>query len=145
MKGIIGGLNVIQGDYNNDGWMDFMVLRGAWLINLNLPNSLFRNNGDGTFTDVTIEAGVLSFHPTQAGVFCDFNNDGFLDLFIGNESTKNPHPNELYLNDTKGKFINVLKGSGVEQLVFFCKGITAGDINNDGWTDVYLTRMGGNG
>ena len=144
LKGIIGGLNVIQGDYNNDGWMDFMVLRGAWLINLNLPNSLFRNNGDGTFTDVTIEAGVLSFHPTQAGVFCDFNNDGFLDLFIGNESTKNPHPNELYLNDTKGKFINVLKGSGVEQLVFFCKGITAGDINNDGWTDVYLTRMGGN-
>lgn len=143
LKGIIGGLNVIQGDYNNDGWMDFMVLRGAWLTNLNLPNSLFRNNGDGTFSDVTIEASLLSFHPTQAGVFCDFNNDGFLDLFIGNESTKNPHPNELYLNDTKGKFTNALAGSGVEDLVFFCKGIIAGDINNDGWTDVYMTRMGG--
>ncbi|MGN6530568.1 MAG: FG-GAP repeat domain-containing protein, partial [Ginsengibacter sp.] len=45
------------------------------------------NNGDGTFTDVTKEAGLLSFHPTQTATWADFNNDGWLDVFIGNETS----------------------------------------------------------
>ncbi len=49
------------------------------------PNSLLQNNGDGTFTDVTNKAGLLSFYPTQTATWADFNNDGWLDVFIGNE------------------------------------------------------------
>ena len=65
LSAIKGGLNIIQADYNNDGYLDILVLRGAWLGEFGKqPNSLLRNNGDGTFTDVTIESGLLSFHPT---------------------------------------------------------------------------------
>ncbi len=69
---IKGGLNIIQADYNNDGYTDIFVLRGAWLGEFGKqPNSLLRNNGDGTFTDVTAESGILSFHPTQTAVWAD--------------------------------------------------------------------------
>src|SRR2546422_11620328 len=62
--GVTGGLNIMQTDYNNDGWPDIYIVRGAWLGELGLlPDSLLRNNGDGTFADVTEEAGLLSFDP----------------------------------------------------------------------------------
>src|SRR5206468_1112249 len=66
LMGEWGGLNMVQADYNNDGFIDVLVLRGAWFEKQgHHPKSLLRNNGDGTFTDVTEEAGLLSFHPTQ--------------------------------------------------------------------------------
>ena len=76
-----GGLNVQQTDYNNDGKPDIFVLRGGWQRNGfgDEPSSLLRNNGDGTFTDVTIPAGLEFMHPTQTAVWADFNNDGWLD------------------------------------------------------------------
>jgi hypothetical protein len=62
-------------------------LREAWLgKGGHLPLSLLRNNCDGTFEDVTEQAGLLRFHPTQTAVWFDYNNDGWLDLFVGNES-----------------------------------------------------------
>jgi hypothetical protein len=68
-----------------------------------------RNNGDGHFTDVTIETGLLSFHPTRLATWNDLKNDGWLDVFIGNESTKlegePQHPCELYINKGDGTFI----------------------------------------
>ena len=78
------------------------------------PNTLLRNNGNGTFTDVTIESGLLSFHPKQTATWADFNNDGWLDLFIGNETvtTDHPHPAELYINNQDGTFTNVAAESG---------------------------------
>ena len=51
-----------------------------------VPNSLLKNNGDGTFTDITISANIYSEHPTQTASWGDYNNDGWIDLFIGNES-----------------------------------------------------------
>jgi len=66
LKGITGGLHAIQADYNNDGYTDILILRGAWRGEFGLePNSLLKNNGNGTFTDVTTISGLLSFHPTQ--------------------------------------------------------------------------------
>jgi tetratricopeptide (TPR) repeat protein len=89
LKGITGGLNIQQTDYNNDGNIDLFVLRGAWLTKGygNQPSSLLRNNGDGTFTDVTIPSGLLYFHPTQTATWADFNNDGWLDVFVGTETS----------------------------------------------------------
>jgi FG-GAP-like repeat/ASPIC and UnbV len=142
---IKGGLNIMQADYNNDGFVDILVLRGAWLAKFgNQPNSLLRNNGDGTFTDVTIESGLLSFHPTQTATWADFNNDGWLDLFIGNEtvSPEHPNPSELYINNQDGTFTNVSGKSGCEQEGFM-KGVTSADYNNDGWPDIFISMLDG--
>jgi hypothetical protein len=142
---IKGGLNLIQADYNNDGYTDILVLRGAWLQELGKqPKTLLRNNGDGTFTDVTVESGILSFSPTQTAVWADFNNDGWLDLFIGNETTSGsyPHPAELYINNHDGTFTNVAAEAGCDQEAF-TKGVVSADYDNDGWPDIFLSNLDG--
>lgn len=95
-------------------WIFLYSTRGAWQGQAGAaagdqPNSLLRNNGDGTFTDVTIEAGLLSFNPTQTATWNDFNNDGWLDLFIGNEtvSANSVRLCEFYINNHDGTFKNV--------------------------------------
>lgn len=136
-----GGLNMIQADYDNDGDTDIFVLRGAWMAKYGRqPNSLLRNNGDGTFTDLTIKSGLYSEFPTQAGTWNDFNNDGYLDLFIGNESTSEPYPSELYLNNHDGTFTNAAKSAKCD-VVDFIKGVTAADYDNDGDIDLFLSGM----
>lgn len=144
LEGITGGLNTIHADFDNDGHADVFVLRGAWLGEAGLhPNSLLRNNGDGTFSDVTESAGLLSFHPTQTAVWADFNNDGWLDLFIGNESAgPDIHPCELYLSNRDGTFRDVAREAGVD-VTGYIKGVTAGDFDNDGYPDLYISRFGG--
>ncbi len=142
--GELGGLHMIQADYNNDGWLDFFILRGAWFnVNGRHPNSLLRNNGDGTFTDVTLESGLYSLYPTQSGVWGDFNRDGWIDLLIANES--NSHfeaPIEFFVNNQDGTFTNVAKQAGLDQLGYF-KGVTLVDYNNDLWPDVFITYLKG--
>jgi len=147
LAGFTGGLNMIQADYNNDGYMDVLVLRGAWLPGQygKQPRSLLRNNGDGTFTDVTIKSGLLSFHPTQAAVWRDFNNDGWLDLYIGNESTNpnDPQPSELYMSNGDGTFTNVAVQAHAD-VTAFVKGVTSADYNNDGRPDILISTLNGN-
>src|SRR5690606_39260954 len=97
-------------------------------------------------TDVTIEAGLLSFHPTQTAVWADFNNDGWVDLFIGNESQKeNIHPCEFYINNGDGTFSNNTISAGLtisdNQDFYYVKGVTAADFNNDGWVDIYVSNL----
>ncbi len=144
---ISGGLNMVQADYDNDGDRDILVLRGAWKGKYGEePNSLIENNGDGTFTDVTTISGLLSFHPTQTATWNDFNNDGWLDIFIGNESGMNQgditHPSELFLSNKNGTFTEIAAKSGVA-VELFVKGVTSGDYDNDGWQDIFLSTMSG--
>ena len=149
LKGIVGGLNLVQADYDNDGCIDVFVPRGAWLHDHGqFPNSLLRNNCDGTFTDVTAAAGLLSYYPTQAATWADIDNDGFLDLFVGNEidrervqwpaSAKNF---ELYLNNRNGTFTEVGAASGI-RLEGMIKAAVWGDYDNDGWPDLYVSILG---
>jgi hypothetical protein len=143
LTGLTGGLNAVHTDYNNDGFVDVLVLRGAWFDSQGkIPNSLIRNNGDGTFTDVTVEAGLLSYAPTQAAAWADFNNDGWLDLFIGNESLNgNNFPCEFYFNNGDGTFTNRINELGLGQFFAYVKGCAAGDYNNDGWIDLYISTL----
>jgi hypothetical protein len=140
-----GGLNLIQADYDNDGDLDFYVQRSAWsgtqAMGI-LPNSLITNNGDGTFTDTTISAGMYAAYPTQSAVWLDYNVDGWLDLFVGNEThtANEPHPAQLFLNNKNGTFTNVAPQLNLD-LKKYIKGVTAGDINNDGLPDLYISNI----
>jgi hypothetical protein len=148
LKGITGGLNIRQTDYNNDGFADVLILRGAWFRDQGkIPNSLLKNNGDGTFTDVTVKAGIYSKRPTQNAVWADFDLDGWLDLFIGNESIPENgsafnFPSELYHNQRDGTFKEVSATANL-QINAFVKGSTDGDINNDGKSDLYISILNG--
>ena len=144
LLGLVSGLNMIHGDYNNDGFADVLVLRGAWLrTEGHYPLSLLRNNGDFTFTDVTEEAGMLRFHPTQAAVWFDFDGDGWLDIFVGNESIgRDVNPCELFRNNGDGTFTECAAAHDVDY-VGYVKGVASGDFNNDGRPDLYLSRRDG--
>ena len=145
LVGLMDGLNIQQTDYNNDGRPDIWVLRGAWQRKAGrIPNSLLRNNGDGTFTDVTEEAGLLSFHPTQTSAWFDYDGDGWLDLFIGNESTDPDDPDrcELFHNNRDGTFTECAVASGLN-VARYVKGVACADYDNDGRPDLYLSCLDG--
>ncbi len=144
LLGLVGGLNLVQADYDNDGDVDVFVLRGAWLAD-GQPNSLLRNEGDGTFADVSEEAGVLSVHPTQTAAWGDFDNDGWLDLIVGNETemlVRPPrlHASELFRNNRDGTFTDVAEQAGVT-VMGFVKAVAWGDYDNDGRLDLYVSRF----
>ncbi|TMJ46537.1 MAG: CRTAC1 family protein [Alphaproteobacteria bacterium] len=149
IKGITGGLNMVQADYNNDGCIDVLITRGAWLHDKGQhPMSLLRNNCDGTFTDVTAAAGILNNYPTQTAVWADYNNDGLLDLFVGNEIVRDKvawpdnTPNfRLYINNGDGTFTDVGPETGID-VSGMIKGAAADDYNKDGWQDLFVSVMG---
>jgi hypothetical protein len=145
LSGLPGGLNTTHADYDNDGDRDIFILRGGWWNAFgDVPNSLLRNNGNGTFTDVTREAGLLSLYPTQNASWADYNGDGWLDIFIGNESSKRSrnNPCELYINQQDGSFKNMAKGSGLD-VIGYIKGSTAGDYDGDGDPDIFVSVYNG--
>jgi tetratricopeptide (TPR) repeat protein len=133
----LGGLNLMQTDYNNDGCKDILVLRGGW--QLPQRKSLLRNNCDGTFTGVTVESGLGKPTSTQTAAWADIDNDGFLDLFLGNEDS----PSQLFLNKRDGTFVDIAPSAGVARLAF-TKGVSAADYDNDGFTDFYVSNLGAN-
>lgn len=146
LKGLMGGLNINHADYNNDGYPDILILRGGWWYGKNgkIPCSLLKNNGDGTFSDVSFDAGLLGFHPSQTAAWGDFNNDGWLDLFIGNETQEGSmaFPCMLYMNNKNGTFTDVSKKLGLD-FIGFVKGVAWNDINNDGLQDLLISVMSG--
>ena len=163
--GIYGGLNMLQADYDNNGFPDVFILRGAWrLEDGRWPNTLLRNNGDGTFSDVTVAAGVLSFYPTQAAAWGDFDNDGWIDLFVANETGVPARgksdfeetllllfkgawalfdpgvQGHLYRNTGRGTFVDVYYDIGLGNFGWV-KGVSWGDFDNDGRLDLYISRL----
>jgi len=132
----LGGLNLIQTDYNNDGCLDIFVLRGAW----ESPQrpSLLRNNCDGTFTDVTAASGLNVPMQTQTAVWADIDNDGYLDLFVGNENG----PSHLFRNKGDGTFEDISHAAGIDRAAF-TKAVVAGDYDNDGYVDFYVSNLNG--
>jgi hypothetical protein len=131
----LGGLNLAQADYNNDGCKDVLVMRGGW--ELAQRRSLLRNNCDGTFTDVTAAAGLLQpVASSQTAVWTDIDNDGWLDLFVGNEDA----PLQLFRNRGDGTFEDIAAAAGVRRSAF-TKAVSAGDYDNDGFPDLYVSNF----
>lgn len=149
LEGLLGGLNMVQADYDNDGCIDVFIPRGAWYHDKGrLPASLLHNNCDSTFTDVTARAGVLNELPSQVAVWADFDGDGWLDLFVGNEIVRDKvrwdpqTPSfRLYLNQRDRTFADIGVKSGL-QLDGMIKGATVDDYDNDGRPDLYVSIMG---
>jgi len=142
ITGLFGGLNMIQGDYDGDGWMDLFVPRGGWLgAEGRHPDSLIRNNRDGTFTDRTHEAGLAGVdYPSAAGVFLDYDNDGDLDLYVGNETSPAcAAPCQLFRNEGNGTFTERAAEAGVTD-DRFAKCVVAGDYDGDGFPDIYVSN-----
>ena len=149
----LGGLNCVAADYDNDGDMDVLVLRGAWLNEEGrIRNSLLRNDlsTSGRFVDVTHAAGLATpAYPTQVAAWGDYDNDGDVDLFIGNEGTIDAppkghnYPAQLFRNNGDGTFTDIAEQAGVNDEQY-AKGVTAGDFDNDGDLDIYVSNIGPN-
>jgi len=140
LRGLVGGLNLIQADYDNDGDIDILVLRGAWFGDTGLnPNSLLQNDGHARFRDVTKSSGLdLKNYPTQTAAWADYDNDGDLDLYIGNERC----PNQLFQNNGDGTFTDKAQQAGVDDAEAFCKGVVWGDFDGDRFPDIYVSNYG---
>jgi hypothetical protein len=137
LAGQMGGLNMVHADYDNDGCLDILVLRGGWEVGQR--KSLLRNDCRGSFTDVTASAGlVVPVTATQTAVWVDIDNDGRLDLFVGNENA----PAQLFRQKADATFTDVAAAAGVDHSAF-TKGVTAADYDNDGWQDLYASNNAG--
>jgi hypothetical protein len=151
------GMGVAVGDYNGDGFADLLVTAYGRPV-------LYRNNGDGTFTDVTEKAGLLGPAWTTSAVWFDYDNDGKLDLFLCNfvrygpedrfacgdnklgkkyyciPRVFQPSPSYLYRNNGDGTFTLVSKGTDIEKSLGKALGVVATDVNNDGLMDLFVAN-----
>lgn len=122
------------GDYDNDGYLDvFICVRDS-----NIPNILYKNNGDKTFSLVNDEAGLLSDgYMSFCSVFLDYDNDGDQDIYVSNDKYANP--NLMYKNNGDGTFTEVGVQSGTAVSIDAMT-VTVEDLNYDGWLDIYVTN-----
>ena len=139
VSGQLGGLVCYQTDYNNDGLLDVYVPRGAWLPHP-VRASLLRNDGGMHFTDVTVEARLAEPLNSNAAAWADYDNDGWLDLFVACEK----QPNRLYHNRGDGTFVEVAATAGVDgRGQEFFKGCAWIDYDNDRYPDLFVDCMSG--
>jgi hypothetical protein len=153
------GMGVAAGDFDNDGRVDL------YLTKFDAPNQLLRNNGDGTFTDVSKASGTDQRSWSVSASFVDVNRDGWLDLFVGNylrygldgntrcssptgapdyctPDSYAPLPDRLYLNRGNGTFADVTVSSRVATEFGPALGVSTADFNDDRWIDIYVANDG---
>ncbi len=133
------------GDYDQDGWLDLYATVRTFTDNVNIDNKLYHNNGDGTFTDVATALGVHApGDPSCLPTFFDYDRDGDDDIYIGTDKGSDVFPpflhNKLYRNNGDGSFFNATYEANAEAFIF-CMGIAVGDLNFDGYFDMYLTNL----
>jgi hypothetical protein len=126
------------GDYNNDGYLDLFVGNQQ-----GTANYLYRNNGDGTFMKITTGNIITDGGSSVGCMWADFDNDGFLDLFVANGGGGSPGPNLLYHNNGDGTFRKITSGAVVTDRIQSFNGAW-GDYNNDGYLDLFVGDNGGN-
>ena len=153
------GMGVAAGDFNNDGWVDL------YLTKFDAPNQLLRNNGNGTFTDVSKSSGTDLRSWSVSASFVDVNRDGWLDLYVGNyirysleHSTQcfgasgaldycmpdayQPLQDRLFINRGDGTFADASVTSGIAREYGPALGVSTADFNGDGWMDIYVANGG---
>ncbi len=153
------GMGVTTGDFNNDGWVDL------YLTKFDAPNQLLRNNGNGSFTDVSKASGTDHRSWSVSATFVDIDRDGWLDLFVGNylryrlesntrcmSPTGAPDyctpgsypalPDRLFRNRRNGTFADVTTSARVAGEYGPALGVVATDVNGDGWMDIYVANDG---
>jgi hypothetical protein len=127
-------------DYDRDGWLDVFVQTN--LLNASKQpdgqrSHLFHNQGDGTFLDVTDRAGVSGERQGHSASWWDYDNDGWPDLYVANDFAG---ADQLYHNNHDGTFTNTLDAV-VPHTPFSSMGSDLGDVNNDGWIDLFVADM----
>ena len=147
---------VAMADVNGDGWLDIYVCNSGDIRGDNKQNELFINNGDGTFTEMAEAYGLADQGYSTHAVFFDYDNDGDLDVYLLNNSyqaigsfnkMQNERPrrdpvggDKLFRNDG-GKFTDVSEEAGIYgSVIGFGLGITIGDVNRDGWMDIFISN-----
>ena len=132
-----GGAAVL--DYDNDGWEDVYITGG------NIPDALFKNNGNGTFTNVFNSIGLeatTEVH-TQGVAAADVNRDGFKDLLVTNFYSIPDRiltPNQLFINNGDGTFTERTEEYGLHKFASNSTGASFGDINADGYPDLFISN-----
>lgn len=141
-------------DINNDGWLDIYVCVSG--NKGNHANQLYVNNQDGTFTEKASEYGLDDTSHSIQATFFDYNNDGFLDVYVANypnvkvsmgnlfykrkmDENLLEHSGHLYENNKEGKFVEITQKAGLQHFGMSL-GIVATDFNNDGWKDLYVSN-----
>ncbi len=135
----INSFIITVGDYNNDGFADLFITRLGFYVG---EGQLYRNNGNGTFTDVTAEAGLKVWGPAFSASWVDYDCDGHLDLFIANNMGgmfDRKTPNRLFHNNGDGTFTEVTEEAGLSTM-WPTIGSAWGDYNNDGYPDLFLSN-----
>jgi tetratricopeptide (TPR) repeat protein len=138
----VNGFAITAGDYNNDGLPDLFITRLGFFVG---EGMLMRNNGDGTFTDVTEKAGLKFWGPAFTACWVDYDGDGFLDLFIVNNLGglfDRKAKNRLYHNNGDGTFTEVSDQAGLKT-IWPTIGACWGDYDNDGRPDLYVSNAMG--
>jgi tetratricopeptide (TPR) repeat protein len=138
----VNGFVLCAADYNNDGYPDLFVTRLGFFGG---EAQLYRNNGDGTFTDVTEQAGLKAWGPAFCATWVDYDCDGNLDLFIANNLGglfDRKTPNRLFHNNGDGTFTEVAEAAGLAT-IWPTIGAAWGDYDNDGYPDLFLSNAMG--
>src|SRR3954463_5834609 len=140
---MVAGVGLL--DYDNDGYLDVLLVNGAAIPSLQKDspkywNRLYHNNHDGTFTDVTQKAGVAGAGYGMGVAIGDFDNDGRPDIFLANVTA-----NQLFHNNGDGTFTDVTKKAGVAGAILNGKKMWAAgagwfDYNNDGLLDLFVVN-----